>query len=248
MSEDIDRALDAVAATARVHLEAVRAHGPEATVTMDAYDACAEAAVEYERLLGEQFDESAPWSPELELDDEEETDVGVVGDVSMTGGVPSDEQWIAVRVRADYFVEDEQALLAAADAAATAAGLTEWTPVRSVGDAFAVLLGSAAPVIAVLDVPGMQRGNGTATVHLTNYPLVDVDLAIDADEQGPFVMSRDELLAVVPDLVPDDLDDGADREGGDGRISGSPWRPDAPLTLTGDHQSVLGWAFGRDRY
>jgi hypothetical protein len=247
MSEDIDRALEAVLSTARAHLAAVREHGAEAAVTMDAYDACADAAAEYERLLGEQFDESAPWSPELdELDDEDEAALaGVVGDVSFTSRTASEEQWIAVRVRADYFVEDDAALFAAADAAATSAGMTEWLPVRTVGDAFVVLLGTAAPVIGALDVAGVQRGNGTATVHLTNYPLVDVDLEINADEQAPFVMSRDQLVAVVPDLVPDDLDDG---DGGEERSSGGPWRPDAPLAPTEDHQSVLGWALGRDRY
>ncbi|MCU1675267.1 MAG: hypothetical protein JWM93_25 [Frankiales bacterium] len=249
MSDDIDRALDAVVATARAHLTAVRAHGTEATETMDAYDACADAAAAYERLLSEQFDESAPWAPELDELDEEDLADGIamaVGDVSFTGRGPSEEEWVAVRVRADYFVEDEDSLFAAADAAAVAAGLTEWTPVRAVGDAFAVLLGSAAPVIGSLDVPGIQRGNGTSTVHVTNYPLVDADMEINADEQVPFVMSRDQLVAVVPDPVPDDLDD--DGEGGEGRSSGGPWRPDAPLTPAEDPQSLLGWALGRDRY
>jgi len=247
MSEDIDRALESVLSTARAHLAAVKQHGAEATATMDAYDACADAIAGYERLLGEQFDESAPWSPELdELDDEGDNALATVeGDVSFTTRSASAEQWIAVRVRADYFVEDPAALYAAADAVAANAGMTEWTPVRDVGDAFAVLLGNAIPVIAALDVAGVQRGNGTATVHVTNYPLVDVDLEIDADEQAPFVMSRDQLVAVVPDLVPDDLDDD---DADDARSSGGPWRPDAALTPVEDPSSLLGWALGRDRY
>lgn len=247
MSEDIDGALEAVVSSARAHLAAVRAHGAEAATTLDAYDVCADAAAEYERLLGEQFDESAPWSPELdELDDEEDAAIaGVVGDVSFAGRAPSDEQWVAVRVRADYFVEDVESLLSAANAAAVTAGMTDWTPVRTVGDAFAVLLGSAAPLIAALDCAGVQRGNGTATVHLTNFPLVDVDLEINADEQAPFVMSRDQLVAVVPDPVPDDLDDA---EGSDGLDLRAPWHPDRPLTPAEDPQSMLGWALGRDRY
>ncbi len=267
MSEDIDRALETVVSTARAHLAAVREHGAEATTTMDAYDACADAAAAYERLLGEQCDESAPWSPELdELDEEDDAALaGVEGDVSFTGRSASAEQWIAVRVRADYFIEDAQSLYAAADAVATAAGMTDWTPVRDIGDAFAVLLGTAVPVIGSLDVAGVQRGNGTSTVHLTNYPLVDVDLEINADEQAPFVMSRDELVAVVPDPVPDDPDDPDDPDGdgedgdgedgdgedgdgedGDGRSAGA-WLPEAALPPTEDHSSLLGWALGRDR-
>src|ERR1700710_1926761 len=104
MVADIERALEDVVTTARAHLAAVRAFGVDAATTLAAYDACADAAAAYERMLNEQFDESAPWSPEL--DDDEAPALSAVDDTD----IASDEAWLAVRVRADYFVEDEDAL------------------------------------------------------------------------------------------------------------------------------------------
>jgi hypothetical protein len=234
--EDIERALDAVVTTARAHLAALRANGVDAPETLEAYDECADACAAYEHILNELYDESAPWSPDLDESDDEGFPATGVGEVVLASPSPSEEQWVAVRVRADYFIEDEEALYAAADAAALAAGLDEWTPVRAPGDAIAVLLGSADPVIGVLDAAGLVRGNGTATVHFTNYPLVDEDLSDSADEQAPFMMVRDQLVAVVPDHVPDDLDDD---DLGDSDSTGFPERSSAAPVSADPAPSLL---------
>jgi hypothetical protein len=235
--EDIERALEAVVTTARAHLAALRAHGADAAETLEAYDDCADACAAYEQLLNEVHDESAPWLPELDESDDDEYASAREGEVVLTAPTPSEEQWVAVRVRADYFVEDAEALYAAADAAAVAAGLDEWTPVRAPGDAIAILLGASDPVIGALDAAGLQRGNGTATVHFTNYPLVDEDLSDSADEQAPFMMARDQLVAVVPDRVPDDLDDD---DLGDSDTTGFPERSTAAPVPADTAPSLLG--------
>lgn len=259
MSDAIDRALEAVVETARAHLAAVREHGVDAAPTNAAYDKCADAVAVYERALSENFGEAAPWSVAVEDDDEADGYVpGLSEDVDLTPiGKRVNEEWVAVRVRADYFVEDEDALYAAAEARAQAVGMAhEWTPVKSVPDAFAVLLGAAVPVINALDVPGLMRGNGTTTVTATNAPLVEADLAVDADEQAPFILTGERPLAVIPDLVPEDDEDGdlsdeIDLEDplGTGRVYRD--AEPAPLSSQGlpvdEKAAGLGWMFRKDR-
>ncbi|HVF03348.1 MAG TPA: hypothetical protein VNA20_00770 [Frankiaceae bacterium] len=171
--DDFDETVEAVVTAIRAHATAVRSGGDVAG-TIRAYDAAAEV---YEEALGDLGAEP-PWYADADDYDPD----------AAPPPQPASGERIAVRARADFVVTDPAAVLEAGTAArrrVLADGAAE--PCQHVGEAVYELVHDAGPVLPMLDVTGLERGDALLVVHRADSSSRPRDVGAlvvdDADEQ-----------------------------------------------------------------
>lgn len=213
--DGLDEAVDDVVAAVMEHLALLRA-GHQATddEVVAANLRIAQASAAYDEKLVEAYGDVTPWGTAEEEEGPRRRPVTQEELAEIAVELPSEDRdgmWVAVRMRADYWVEDLEALLDAAHTRAQTLG-EDAPPVVTVGDAFAALLATSDEPIAAFAIDELSRGNGVTLVHEPERPLM-TDMGGEepydplADFVTPFATGRERLLAVLPDLVPDDEDE-----------------------------------------
>lgn len=149
--DEFDETVEAFVAAIRAHATAARSGG-DLAAAIRAYDAAAEA---YEEAL-EDHGVEPPWYA-----DADDYDPDAAPPPNPVAG-----ERIAVRARADFVVTDPAAVLAAGTAARRRAYEDDAAEeCRHVGEAVYELVHDAGPVLPMLDVPGLDRGDALLVVH-----------------------------------------------------------------------------------
>lgn len=208
---EVEAALERLVAAARTHLAAVAsaAGEPDDEKVWRAYVALNNAAYEYDRLLGDTFDEVTPFDVEKIVDD---VDGGALASTLVSvpdqlAGGDAHPRVVSVRQRRDYRVPSVAALLRLAGEGQSESGRE---PVDTVGAAIVELLESGDGSLGMLDVPELEPLDGVVVVVEVDTPLSEpmLDAVADGASDQPFRLSAGEtVLARLHEQAPtDDLD------------------------------------------
>jgi hypothetical protein len=183
-------------------LDAVQAAGaPEDDEVWRAYVALNNAAYDYDRLLGETFDEVTPFDVERITEEGEDAPVSAtVVAIPPPSGDDPHPRVVSVRQRRDYRVPSVAALLRAAwDGRAPATD----SVADPVGAAVIELLESGDGSLGMLDVPELEPLDGVVVVAEVDTPLTADVMQAGAAESAFRLAPGETVLARLHESTPD---------------------------------------------
>jgi hypothetical protein len=193
----IDEALEAVITAARQHRGLLASNTATPDEIWDAYVALNNASVHYDDLISTAYEEVTPWDCEYIEDDQTSS---VIAPAQPLPAHASSGVTVSVRHRRDYYIANQEKVIAAANAAREP--ITGERDVVHLGQAIYALIDAGDGSIVTLDnIDELEPRNG---ILLINETLQECEPGIADDPEHIFHLGeKDRLLYRLDEVITD---------------------------------------------